>query len=295
MATFGIYNPEDEKIVIPPETQTQEEQTAVITPGEIAGPYDARLKAAQERLDFARKGYAVKFQDLFDQRRKTMEQARTDNAKMARFNAIGNALRTLVQPIGWAAGGSTAPVQPYDNRQYLESFNRAVKAADDIRNLGKEEMAFKLGQEAEEVADAKREYEVLRQAKIQSDYAAQRQEEEMAKIQARGDVQKEVADVKARYKVTGRNGIPVGDKMLTSAWTAYNGYLSDYQKKKTAGVVVPDRPLSFEEYLGDNKIGPGYNVTPASGSEKPQTKTSGASAPWVSGGNNNSDSAPWAR
>lgn len=279
-----------------------------ILPNEVPGLYDDRLKEAQDRLDIARKNEAIRFQDMMDQRRQTLEQARTDNAKMARFNALGNALRTLVQPIGWAAGGSTAPVQPYDNRQYLESFNRAVKAADDVRNLGVQEMQFKLGQEAAEVADAKREYEVLRQAKIQSDYASQRQDEEMEKILARADAQKELAEVKAKYKVT-RAGTPVEEKMLSTAWTAYNQYLSYYQKQKTAGVIVPDQPMTFEQYLGDNKIGPGYRLEPASGAEtesgsssaktgKPASsaKSNGGDAPWLNrNNNNNGDSAPWAR
>jgi hypothetical protein len=74
----------------------------------------------------------------------------------------------MAQPIGWLAGGATAGVQPYDNRQYLEAFNRAVKAGEDIRNLDKLDMQYKLdfankeieGKEAAMAAAAKNEQRI---------------------------------------------------------------------------------------------------------------------------------------
>ena len=84
----------------------------------------------------AREARDSAFQAMLNTRKQTAEQQRTDDVKMARYNAFGNLLTTMVQPLGWAMGGSTGGVQKYDDRQYISAFNRAVKAADDIRNIG---------------------------------------------------------------------------------------------------------------------------------------------------------------
>ena len=104
--------------------------------------FGSPLEQAQSQRD-------ASFQNWLNQRRASVEKQRTDDIKMAKYNALGNALTTMVQPIGWAIGGSTGDVQPYDNRQYLEAFNRAVKASDDLRNIGdmEAEYQFKLADE----------------------------------------------------------------------------------------------------------------------------------------------------
>ena len=77
------------------------------------------------------------FQDWLNSRKQAVEQQRTDDVRMARLNAIGNVLTTMVQPLGWAIGGqgkATGGVQPIDNRQYLQAFERAQKANDENHN-----------------------------------------------------------------------------------------------------------------------------------------------------------------
>lgn len=100
------------------------------------------------------------YQDLLNARKDALVKDRTNNARLAAFNALGNALRTMAQPVGWAAGGATSGVQPYDNRQYLEAFNRAVKAGEDLRNLGTAEMQYRLKQaeQDERMAQSMSEY-----------------------------------------------------------------------------------------------------------------------------------------
>ena len=78
------------------------------------------------------------WQNMLSNARKSIEQERTDNIKMAKFAALGNVLRTMVQPLGWAIGGGrgvTGNVQVPDNREYLAAFNRAIKAGEDLRNI----------------------------------------------------------------------------------------------------------------------------------------------------------------
>lgn len=112
----------------------------------IFGVGPSAQQAAAER--------SASFQDMLNSRRRVAEQQRTDDVKMARYNAFGNLLTTMVQPVGWGIGGgftgsATGGYQPYDNRQYLAAFNRAVKAADDIRNIGtaEDEYRFKVSDE----------------------------------------------------------------------------------------------------------------------------------------------------
>ena len=77
------------------------------------------------------------WQNMLTNARQSIERERTDNIKMAKFNALGNALRSIVQPLGWAVGGGnvTGGVQKYDDREYLAAFNRAIKAGEDLRNI----------------------------------------------------------------------------------------------------------------------------------------------------------------
>lgn len=144
----------------------EEDVAAGVTPGvqTVAVPKVSALNAREVQAN-ARERIAKKeadarmaeniglFQKMLDAKKASLEAQRTDNVRLARFNALGNALRTMVQPLGWAAGGGrgvTAGVQPYDNRQYIDAFNRAVKAGQDIRNLGgaMEEYQLKMGEHA---------------------------------------------------------------------------------------------------------------------------------------------------
>ena len=206
------------------------------------------------------------FQDWLNTRKKSLEQQRTDDIRMAKYNALGNLLTTMVQPLGWAIGGSTAGVQPYDNRQYLEAFNRAVKASDDLRNLGNvdAEYQFKLADEEYQrqlsLADEARRREAAfadfkqkqdYQAKQQAEYAKQRHEYTMAEIAARGENQKSLAEVKAKYKVLGRDRVPVEEKMLQAAWTRYMDYKKIYEQDTGRGIVRQDKFKSFKEWAGE--------------------------------------------
>ena len=81
-------------------------------------------------------------QSLFDDRRKAAEKERTNQLALASYNSLGNALRSLAQPIGWVSGQSTVGVQPYDNRAYLDAFNRAVAAGNDLWNIDSQVAKF---------------------------------------------------------------------------------------------------------------------------------------------------------
>ena len=119
----------------------KEKQQAIIN--SVFGPEPTQAEQAASVRDQS-------FQDWINSRKQAVEQQRTEDVRMARLNALGNVLTTMVQPLGWSAGGATAGVQPIDNRQYLQAFERAQKASDDLRNIGtmEGEYQFKLADEA---------------------------------------------------------------------------------------------------------------------------------------------------
>lgn len=256
MAAMKILTPEKQKEIISnvfgkaPEVAPEVEKTPV--------------EAATDTAKTSWKG-------LFDLKRKELEEQKTSNAKLARYNALGNVLTSMVQPLGWAIGGGgsgvTGGVQKYDDRQYLEAFNRAVKASDELKNLGsaEAEYQFKIDEEARQRAIAEEQYQRRRaegledyetkaniQGQIQSNYAAQRYQEEMDKIKARGETQLDIAKYKATHKVTGKSGVPVEDKMLSSAWTKYMQEREKFNTDVDRGVVRKRESFpSFEEWLGE--------------------------------------------
>lgn len=134
------------------------------------------------------------FQAMLNTRKQVAEKQRTDDVKMARYNALGNLLTTMVQPVGWGIGGgfsgsATGGVQKYDDRQYIAAFNRAVKDADDIRNIGSQAAEYNFKLASDDYARALHlEDEERRRQQANEDYERKRaiaREEEEAREKAR--------------------------------------------------------------------------------------------------------------
>lgn len=232
----------------------------------VFGPKPAE-PTESERLAAIRE---QRFSDWINSRKKEIEQQRTDAIKMARFNALGNVLTTMVQPLGWTAGGVTGGVQPYDDRQYLDAFNRAVKASDDLRNIGnvEAEYQFKLADNAYNEAKALENYEKRKDIEYgyKSEYAKQRQLEELEKITLRGEYKLSEAELRGKYKIT-KNGREISGDELKTAKTQYAHYLEKYRTDVGRGVQRTEpngMPLSFGAWLGSD-AGGNYNVTPNDG------------------------------
>lgn len=238
------------------------------------------------------------FQDMLNLRKQEAEQARTDSVKMARYNALGNLLTSLVQPIGWGIGGgkgATAGVQPYDNRAYLDAFNRAVKATDEIRNIGTKEAEYKfqladekyrrelaLEDEARRRANAIADEE--RRAKIKAEAERQTFERRAAledqKIEGRIRVNEENAKAKMKFHVGGRQvSDSVRDNLLKRANAAYAAILQDYNKKKMAGIENLQEPPSYDEFLKSFASGEGVSVSDSTKTGAPSSTSAAAPKP----------------
>ncbi len=229
------------------------------------------------------------FQDMLNFRKQEAEQARTDSVKMARYNALGNLLTSLVQPIGWGIGGgsgATGGVQKYDDRAYLDAFNRAVKATDDIRNIGTKEAEYKF-----QLADEKYRRELAledearkrrqRQEDLEAEEARYAKRKELAhgytmdEIEARGDVQKWLAEYKATHRITPRGGLSVDDRILIKQ-------KGEYEELKRSLMNRGIKPPTFEEYMD----GEGYDIVqnpntapaPAPSSSRPASSSSASGA-----------------
>lgn len=254
-------------------------------------------------------------QDLFNQRRQSMQEARTNNAALAKYNALGNALRALVQPLGWGLGSgfengvlpvSTGGYQPADNRQYIEAFNRALKADNDLRNVGVQELETQLKYADENVADARRRDYMREQQQMSKEAAEQRHNYTMAEVKARSDKRKEELDARseARMKELGARADASLDQIRLRASLSSRGKtvprterqrfdekvrenwlkaMDDYEKGRTA---TP--PADFETYYKQRAAAIGYDYGPAKQEAKPAAKSTRRSADLGAATNNNS-------
>lgn len=187
-AAFGTLIPEPQtqspRLSAPMEVGVNEKDAFVGMPvpsiNNATIPQEQRVENVRQRaLNEARKGVAsatanrnTLLQQMFDARRQDLQKQQTDSTRMALFNSFGNLLRTMVQPIGWAGGRATAGVQPYDERQYLDAYNRAVRASDDIRNLGFQENQLRLNYADRDVQNAERRLNIneMRDEKMLDNY-----------------------------------------------------------------------------------------------------------------------------
>lgn len=159
------------------------------------------------------------FQAMLNTRKRAAEQQRTDDVTMARYNALGNLLTTMVQPIGWGIGGgagATGGVQKYDDRQYIAAFNRAVKAADDIRNIGSAEAEYRfkladedyrrqmgLDDEARRRQQSNEDYERKRRIAMEEDKA--REKARMERLQQEYELRTKLAEAQAAGRIAVEN------------------------------------------------------------------------------------------
>jgi hypothetical protein len=174
-------------------------------------------KADAER--YARNARA-RYEDMLAAHRAELMKERTDNVKMAKFAALGNALRSMVQPLGWAVGGgkTTAAYQPYDEREYIQAFNRALQADRELRNVNLKDADYQFKTAQQQELNARR----------------------LAEIEARNEAMVEAARIRAARGI-GLNG-PKDYK------SSYYDYLGRATSKKI-------KPMSYQEYLALTEAG----------------------------------------
>ena len=256
----------------------------------IFGKQEATL-SAEEVLN-------QKFSDMLNARKQAAEGAKTDATRMARLSALGNVLTTMVQPIGWAIGGRgtgvTGGVQPVDNRQYLQAFERAQKANDDLRNIGtmEGEYQFNLANEAYRRAQAMEDYENKARIELEKQKQIFDMRSQLSQQQMEERIKVAEATAKAKFRFGTKNGGRVAesvrDNLLKRANTAYAQILADYYKKKQVGIENLQEPPSYDEFLKKFASENGYPV--ADSQESPATTPSGKKPNPMGGTTSNSTS-----
>ncbi|MBQ9476024.1 MAG: hypothetical protein IJU69_07260 [Bacteroidales bacterium] len=225
------------------------------------------------------------FQDWLNQRKQAVEQQRTDDVRMARLNALGNALTTMVQPVGWAIGGSTAGVQPVDNRQYLDAFNRALKSNEELRNIGtlEGEYQFKLADEAYRRAQAMEDYENKSKIELEKQKQIFDMRSQLSQQQMEERIKVAEATAKAKFQFSTRGGGKVAesvrDNLLKRANTAYAQILADYYKKKQVGIENLQEPPSYDEFLKKFASENGYAVAESQNAKEPKQDPTAPQSP----------------
>lgn len=243
------------------------------------GIYDSVFGAKPTASESASSLRDQSFQDWINSRKHAIEQQRTDDVRMARLNALGNVLTTMVQPIGWAIGGRstgvTGGVQPVDNRQYLQAFERAMKANDDLRNIGtlEGEYQFKLAENDARRAQALEDYEQKQAINLETQRQIFDMRKELNQEQIEGRIKVAEATAKAKFQFSTKNGQKVTesvrDNLLKRANAAYAQILSDYYKKKNVGIENLKEPPSYDEFLKQFSSQNGYAVAESQNAKEP--------------------------
>lgn len=241
------------------------------------------------------------FQAMLDTRKKAAEEQKTADETMARYNAFGNLLTTMVQPLGWGVGGgfnggNTGGVQKYDDRQYLAAFNRAVKDAENLRNIGTQQEEYRLKLADEDYKRAIANDQAYRNAVLtevaDTRRARLKQEADARNFELRSKLNQEqiagriaVAEATARAKYQfrttggGRASDSVRDNLIKRANAAYAAILQDYNKKKMAGIEGLQEPPTYDDFLQQFGAQNGVSVTTGNTqSAAPATTTATAPA-----------------
>lgn len=138
----------------------------------IFGAFAYDINAADQALDQS-------INDMLQAQYQATEKRRTDAAKMAQIAALGNFLQTAFAPVGWIGQrGATSRVANPDSRQYITAFNEALKAQQDLGNIGINAAQMRLN-------IANRRADRAYNAWLQNDYAEKNLERQLRLIDAR--------------------------------------------------------------------------------------------------------------
>lgn len=218
------------------------------------------------------------FQEMLNQYRAKAEKQRTADSTMAKYNALGNLLTTMVQPIGWVAGGGkgvTAGVQPYDERQYLEAFNRAVKASDDLRNIDRMEMQQALDFAKRDTQRAEAEYDYQKRRNESNEDYFKRLDYKM-KVEGEDNYNaRRTAAVKAYYQMMHDRNIHKSALPTFREFINMDGYGKDFfgdWKPSDAEVAQIETTAAAERRAEEVAAESGSPATKGASTGRPATK-----------------------
>lgn len=206
----------------------------------------------------------MRISDMLQAQWKQAAINRTDAAKMAQVNALGNVLQTVFAPVGWGAAGGNATAQTAtpDNRAYISAFNNAIKADNDFRNLGVQQQQFLLQRDMERAKEA----QAWRQSQAEAEskqaawerQQAIRQADELEKINARNqwrrDIEQMKADLRVKYQsyIKSSGGKSIDEKLFLGAVKDAQSAYKTIKWRKDSGLLPEEFELpTFKQFFSD--------------------------------------------
>lgn len=237
------------------------------TPPDIAGIYSKwEIPTAEEQA------IPAKINDMLQSQWQAASDQRTDAHKLAQVTALGNVLQNIFTPVAWGAGGhgkaTSQPITP-DNRAYITAFNEAIKADQNLANVGAQNRQTMLNYEINEAARERARRQSMADAEANRAWKEYERElgqyNELEKIYARGDVRQNVenlrASLKQRYQLVGRGGKTPEQALAAAIYQkAAQKYFDDHSRWER-GDWPENKPEPNEgKYMADAASLYGYSV-----------------------------------
>lgn len=200
----------------------------------------------------------VKINDMLQSQWQAASDQRTNAHKLAQVTALGNVLQNIFTPVAWRAGGqgkaTSQPITP-DNRAYITAFNEAIKADQNLSNVGNQSKQLLLNYEMDQAARArarKDKWAEMEYKQAQNDYIAERNlQNELLKIQtrfaSREELERTKADLKSRFNIVGRDGKTPDDKEFEKIVMYVNREYAKQYGKYIAGQLPEGYELPSKE------------------------------------------------
>lgn len=204
----------------------------------------------------------ARINDMLQAQWQTASDQRTNAHKLAQVTALGNVLQNIFTPVAWGAGGhgkaTSQPIAP-DNRAYITAFNEAIKADQDLANVGAQGRQTMLNYQMNEIAQDRARREKRANAAVERERRKYEMElghynrmlETDARYQWRKDIEKTKADLRAKYK----SGIEskaqnIDTKLFVDAVADARRAYRDIKKRLESGLLPEGATLpDFRTYF----------------------------------------------
>lgn len=215
---------------------------------------------------------SAKISDMLQSQWKAASDQRTNAHKLAQVTALGNVLQNIFTPVAWGAGGhgkaTSQPITP-DNRAYISAFNEAIRADQNLANVGTQNKQTMLNYEMQKAARDRARREANADAAVERERRNFEKElnqyNTLEAIYARGDVRQNVenlrASLKQRYQLVGRGGKTPEQALAAAIYQkAAQKYFDDHSRWER-GDWPEDKPEPNEgKYMADAASLYGYSV-----------------------------------
>lgn len=250
---------------------------------------------AASRADEADRQFTQGINDMLRAQWADTDKRRTDYAKMAQMAALGNVLQTIFASAGWIGSGTTSQVTNPDQRSYITAFNEALRARNDLSNVGTRAAEMRLnmaGRRADREYNANLQRENMRyQAENQRKAIELRKEYDKQLLAMKTDANQNIQDrydARADRRQKGaenlvylRGNVRAGhldqsaqNAVIRKIESDYSTLVRKYSEAVMAGEDV-SAPPSKDEFMKQQLSSMGYVFSDGSGQTGPGRRHAG--------------------